>query len=131
MRERLVFPQSEDEAMKLAERLANELKETVGGDWKPKVWFNSWWCYSVSLGSIGVHESIYTGGLAPNGKMNYSAYINSEKGKTGGAAAFWSRDNNYSQPTPKEAVENAMKNATDIIAYYQATLDDNKKLMSE
>jgi hypothetical protein len=120
---------TEQEARSRAEAMAQRLNAALGGEWVVKVWHNSWWCYSVQLGSISVSE--YQDG--------YSALVSDVPNVAGPGAGHWSMGQEFREgswkgspnlPSPEEAVRQAMDAALKKLAQYDEALTGSIGLMS-
>jgi hypothetical protein len=109
--------------------MAQRLATTLGGEWTVRVWYNTWWCYSVQLSSISVSE--LTDG--------YSALVSDEPGKPGTGAGHWSRGNEFindawrnapNLSSPEAAITEAMTIALAKLAQYTEALNESLSQMT-
>jgi len=120
-------PLSKKESLELSKRLANRLKEKVGGNWKANIWEVTSYHYSATLGSMEVLENIVWDG--EGGKVTtYSSFINSEKDKAGGSSAMWS-EGTKNFDTPEESIKYAINIAESSINEIQEVLSHNRELI--
>lgn len=111
---------TKEDAQANADLLAEFMTNNMGGMWETRVWENLGWHWQVKIGSIGLYY--HPGMNGANGK--YSAMINSEKNKIGGAPAYW-HDNEDQSENPVAAVKNAMTTAQNFVNRMQDVIDDN------
>lgn len=113
---------TEKTAHEEARKLAKRLNKSVGGKWKPVVWKNIWWCFKVEQGSISVYK------YKKNGKIEYMAYVGSEKNVASGALAMW-HDTNKCYKKPEDTIYEAMKNARKCVLELYENVSNNFDLM--
>lgn len=117
------FPKTKEEAQLRADALCENLKQTIGGEWITRVWFNSWWCYDVKLGTMSVDYS--------SNNEKFGCLISDKANTATFGAIVWTLGNrNNTFDTAKEAVDAAFKTAKDITENLTAIINSNDALIS-
>lgn len=102
-----------------AQRKAKALAKRLGREWKPHVWENLGWHYSVGLADrrLHVHERRH------GRELTYTAFFNPEADSGGGRFAATAR-------TPEAAVRKVMQEATQFVAFYTEGIDKVREAMA-
>jgi len=98
------FPKTKEEAQKRADELCENLKATVGGDWIPRVWNDTWFRYDAKLGTMSVDYTEH------NQKFG-CLLADKESTATFGALVWTLGERNNTFDSAKEAVDAAFKKA--------------------
>jgi len=102
-----------------AKELSDYLKKELGGNWKPRVWENLGWYYSVQLGTMNVNWHL----------NKYGCLIDNEIGGVCGMG-YWDTGN-VLFTNPKDAVKFAMKRANDFVKKVTDVCKLNTELISK
>lgn len=115
------LPKTKEEAQKRADELCEILKNTVGGEWITRVWFNAiWYCYDVKLGTMSVQKQT---------DNTFGCLISDKLGDETFGAGDW-LNYKHSFSTPKEAVEAAIKESKEVSDRMVYTVSKNQNLIS-
>lgn len=102
-----------------AQRKAKALAKRLGREWKPHVWENLGWHYSVELADrrLQVHEQQH------GRSLTYTAFFNPEADAGGGKWAATAK-------TPEAAIRKVMQDAQQIVALYTEGIDKVREAMA-
>ena len=117
------FPKTKEEAQKRADELCEILKNTVGGEWITRVWFQSWFNYDVKLGTMSVDYTPHN--------QKFGCLLADKENTANFGALVWTlgeRNNNFD--TPKEAVDAAFGKAKLITENLINIINNNEALIS-
>jgi len=124
------FPETKKETEKRAKELVDYLNKAFKTThWKPKAWFNTWWCYSASCGSVCVCACELGKGHIDDGKPSmYHTLISDVKREAFGGASMWTKENKHIKPD--ESVRIAMNHALKATRQIKETMEDNILLLA-